>query len=71
MPPDEDIFAPAVFTRKRERPAEHGLTQRFFGGMVLMAIDAGCVSDEHFAVDWPLIQCHASLKNFMRIARGR
>ncbi len=69
MNPDEDVFVPTVFTHNRERLAEHGLTQRFFDGVVRQAIDAGLASDEHFAVDGSLIQSHASLKSLKRIAR--
>ncbi len=60
---------PTVFTRNRERPAEHGLTQRFSAGVVRQAIDAGLANDEHFAVDGSPIQSHASLKSLKRIAR--
>ena len=69
MTPDEEAFVPTVFTHNRERLAEHGLTQRFFAGVVRQAIDAGLASDEHFAVDGSLIQSHASLKSLKRIAR--
>jgi transposase len=69
MTPDEEIFVPTVFTHNRERLAEHGLTQRFFAGVVRQAIDAGLASDEHFAVDGSLIQSHASLKSLKRLAR--
>ena len=51
MTPDEDVFVPTVFAHNRERLTEHGLTQRFFAGVVQRAIQAGLASDEHFAVD--------------------
>jgi transposase len=69
MTPDEEVFVPTVFTHNRERLAEHGLTRRFFEGVVRQAIDAGLASDEHFTVDGSLIQSHASLKSLKRIAR--
>ena len=69
MTPDEDVFVPTVFTHNRERLAEHGLTRRFFDGVVRQAIAAGLASDEHFAVDGSLIQSHASLKSLKRLAR--
>ena len=69
MTPDEDVFVPTVFTHNRERLAEHGLTRRFFDGVVRQAIAAGLASDDHFAVDGSLIQSHASLKSLKRIAR--
>ncbi|MFM1823218.1 MAG: hypothetical protein RI967_1484 [Planctomycetota bacterium] len=69
MTPDEDVFVPTVFTHNRERLAEHGLTRRFFDGVVRQAIAAGLASDEHFTVDGSLIQSHASLKSLKRIAR--
>lgn len=69
MTPDEEAFVPTVFTHNRERLAEHGLTGRFFDGVVRKAIDAGLASDDHFTVDGSLIQSHASLKSLKRIAR--
>ena len=69
MTPDEEVFVPTVFTHNRERLAEHGLTRRFFEGVVRQAIDAGLASDEHFTVDGSLIQSHAALKSLKRIAR--
>ncbi len=69
MSPDEDVFVPTVFTHNRQRLAEHGLTQRFFAGVVSQAISAGLASDEHFAVDGSLIHSHASLKSLRKIAR--
>ena len=69
MTPDEDVFVPTVFTHNRERLAEHGLTRRFFDGVVRQAIAAGLASDEHFTVDGSLIQSHASRKSLKRIAR--
>ncbi len=61
---------PTVFTHNRERLAEHGLTRRFFDGVVRQAIAAGLASDGHFAVDGLLIQSHASIKSLKRIARA-
>ncbi len=69
MTPDEDAFVPTVFSKNRERLAEHGFTQQFFAGVVQHAIAAGLASDEHFTVDGSLIQSHASLKSLKRIAR--
>jgi transposase len=69
MTPDEDVFVPTVFTHNRERLAEHGLTRRFFDGVVRQAIAADLASDEHFTVDGSLIQSHASLKSLKRITR--
>lgn len=51
MSPDEGVFVPTVFTHNRERIAEHGLTSRFFAGVVKQAQAAGLASDEYFAVD--------------------
>lgn len=68
MTPDEDAFVPTVFTHNRARLAEHGLTRRFFDGVVRQAVDAGLASDEHFTVDGSLIQSHASIKSLKRIA---
>jgi transposase len=44
---DEEVFVPTVFTHNRERLAEHGLTSRFFGGVVKQAQAAGLASEEH------------------------
>ncbi len=51
MEPDAEIFDHAVFTHNRKRLEEHGLTDRFFDGVVRQAREAGLVSDEHFSVD--------------------
>lgn len=69
MQPDEVVFDHAVFTHNRERLDTHGLTRKFFDGVVHQAIQAGLTSDEHFTVDGTLIQSHASLKSLKRIER--
>ncbi len=69
MSTDEDVFVPTGFTHNRQRLSEHGLTQRFFAGVVSQAISAGLASDEHFAVNGSLIHSHASLKSLKKIAR--
>lgn len=69
MEPDEEVFDHAVFTHNRRRLEEHGLTGRFFDGVVRQAREAGLMSDEHFSVDGTLIQSHASLKSLRRIER--
>jgi len=67
MRPDDETFDPTVFTKNRDRLAEHGLIARFFDGVVKQAKDAGLTSDDHFTVDGSLIQSHASLKSLKRI----
>lgn len=70
MQPDEATFDATVFTHNRERLDDHGLTRKFFDGVVRQAIEAGLTSDEHFTVDGTLIQSHASLKRLKRIERA-
>lgn len=69
MEPDAEVFDHAVFTHNRKRLEEHGLTGRFFDGVVRQAREAGLMIDEHFSVDGTLIQSHASLKRLKRIER--
>ena len=69
MEPDAEVFDHAVFTHNRKRLEEHGLTSRFFDGVVRQAREVGLMSDEHFSVDGTLIQSHASLKSLKRIER--
>ncbi len=59
MHPDEVVFDPTVFTHNRDRLDSHGLTRKFFDGVVRQAIEAGLASDDHFTVDGSLIQSHA------------
>lgn len=67
MDPAMDVFDATAFTHNRPRLEEFGIIQRFFGGVVRHAIDAGLVSEDHFSADGTLIQSYASLKSLRPI----
>jgi transposase len=67
MDPAVDVFDATAFTHNRPRLEEFGIIQRFFGGVVRRAIDAGLVSEDHFSADGTLIQSYASLKSLRPI----
>ena len=69
LQPSDEVFDHAVFSHNRERLAMHGLTAKFFDGVVRQASAAGLTSDDHFTVDGTLIQSHASLKSLRKIER--
>lgn len=69
LQPSDEVFDHAVFSHNRERLAAHGLTAKFFDGVVRQASAAGLTSDDHFTVDGTLIQSHASLKSLKKIER--
>lgn len=67
MDPAVDVFDATAFTHNRPRLEEFGIIQRFFGGVVRRAIEAGLVSADHFSADGTLIQSYASLKSLRPI----
>jgi transposase len=67
MDPAMDVFDATAFTHNRPRLEEFGIIQRFFGGVVKRAVEAGLTSDEHFSTDGSLIQSYASLKSLAPI----
>lgn len=71
MTPDEPCFDHSVFSVNRERLDRLDITKKFSDRIVLMAIDAGLVSDDHFSIDGSLLQSHASLKSLTQIERQK
>jgi transposase len=67
MDPAVEVFDATAFTHNRPRLEEFGIIQRFFGGVVKRAMEAGLTSDEHFSADGSLIQSYASLKSLKPI----
>lgn len=67
MDPAMDTFDATAFTHNRPRLQEHGIIQRFFGGVVGKAVEEGLTSDEHFSADGSLIRSYASLKSLKPI----
>lgn len=63
---EDKVFDHSVFSKNRERFAEHGLMARFFQGSVAQAIKEEAASREHFSVDGTLIEAWASMKSFRR-----
>jgi transposase len=69
MAPDEPCFDHSVFSVNRERLDRLDITKKFSDRIVMMAIDAGLISDDHFSIDGSLLQSHASLKSLKQIER--
>ncbi len=67
MTPDEACFDHSDFTNFRERLDAHGITKKFSDKVVMMAFEAGLISQEHFSIDGSLLQSHASLKSLKHI----
>jgi transposase len=71
MTPDEACFDHSDFSNFRERLDALDITKKFSDRIVLMAFDAGLISEEHFSIDGSLIQSHASLKSLKHIEEIR
>lgn len=54
----------STFSKNRGRLLKHAVAQQFFDQVVRQADGLGLLSDEHFTVDWTLIEAAASLKSF-------
>ncbi|MCC6284594.1 MAG: IS5 family transposase [Phycisphaerales bacterium] len=67
MTPDEACFDHSDFTNFRERLDALDITRKFSDRVVMMAMEAGLVSQDHFSIDGSLIQSHASLKSLKHI----
>lgn len=67
MTPDELCFDHSDFTNFRERLEALDITKKFSDRIVMMAFDAGLISEDHFSVDGSLLQSHASLKSLKAI----
>ena len=67
MTPDQACFDHSDFTNFRERLDKLDITKKFSDRVVMMALDAGLISEEHFSIDGSLLQSHASLKSLKHI----
>lgn len=59
---DDDVWAPTVFSKNRDRLLNQGVARQFFACVKQQAADP--MSDEHFTVDGTLIAAWASHKSF-------
>lgn len=71
MNPDEPCFDHSVLSLNRERLDRLEVTKKFSDRIVMMAMDAGLLSEDHFSIDGSLLQSHASLKSLKRIEREK
>ncbi len=71
MTPDEACFDHSDFTNFRERLDALDITKKFSDRIVLMAFEAGLISQDHFSIDGSLLQSHASLKSLKHIEQIR
>ena len=71
MTPDEACFDHSDFTNFRERLEKLDITKKFSDKIVMMAVEAGLISEEHFTIDGSLVQSHASLKSLKHIEQSK
>jgi hypothetical protein len=71
MTPDEPCFDHSDFTNFRTRLDALDITKKFSDRIVMMAFDAGLISEDHFSIDGSLLQSHASLKSLKQIEEIR
>lgn len=67
MTPDEACFDHSDFTNFRTRLEALDITKKFSDRIVMMAFEAGLISEDHFSIDGSLLQSHASLKSLKHI----
>jgi len=61
---DDRVWNPTTFTKNRERLIDAAIADKFFERVLVMAREAGFLSDEHFTVDGTLIEAWAGHKSF-------
>lgn len=71
MTPDEACFDHSVFSLNRKRLHRLRVTKKFSDRIVLMAYEAGLLSEDHFSIDGSLLQSHASLKSLKHMEELR
>lgn len=71
MTPDEEAFDHSDFSKNRERLDALEVTRKFSDRIVMMAFEAGLISEDHFTIDGSLLQSHASLKSLKPIEEIR
>jgi transposase len=63
---DDDVWAPTVFSKNRERLLDGDIAQAFFEKVLALARDRRLLSDEHFTVDGTLVEAWAGHKSFKK-----
>lgn len=71
MTPDEPCFDHSIFSVNRDRLERLEITAKFSDRILMMALDAGLISEDHFSIDGSLLQSHASLKSLKQIERQK
>jgi transposase len=61
---DDEVWAPTVFTKNRDRLLEGDVAQAFFERVLSQAREGRLLSNEHFTVDGTLIEAWASHKSY-------
>jgi transposase len=61
---DDPVWNPTTFTKNRERLIDAAIADKFFERVLILAREAGLLSDEHFTVDGTLIEAWAGQKSF-------
>lgn len=63
---DDEVWAPTVFTKNRERLLDGDIAQAFFERVLALAREKRLLSDEHFTVDGTLVEAWAGHKSFKK-----
>jgi transposase len=63
---DDDVWAPTVFSKNRERLLDGDIAQAFFEKVLDLARGKSLLSDEHFTVDGTLVEAWAGHKSFKK-----
>jgi len=61
---DDRVWSATTFSKNRERLIDAAIADKFFERVLVMAREAGFLSDEHFTVDGTLIEAWAGHKSF-------
>ena len=61
---DDRVWSPTTFSKNRERLIDAAIADKFFERVLVMAREAGFLSNEHFTVDGTLIEAWAGHKSF-------
>ena len=63
---DDPVWSPTTFSKNRDRLIDAAIADKFFERVLILAREAGLLSDEHFTVDGTLLEAWAGLKSFRR-----
>lgn len=61
---DDVVWSPTTFSKNRERLIDAAIADKFFDRVLILAREAGLLSNEHFTVDGTLIEAWAGHKSF-------